>query len=106
VGETAAGIPKEFKLGQNYPNPFNPATQIAYQLPGQRHVTLTVYNVIGQEIARLVDEMQEPGYKTISWNAGRMPSGVYYYRLQAAEFVETKSYCLSGEDRSGFPGNK
>src|ERR1041385_1780780 len=88
VGSSSLPLPTTFALNQNYPNPFNPATIINFQLPVSSYVTLKVYNVLGQEIALLVNEMQEAGYKSIEWNASNIPSGVYFYRLQAGDFVE------------------
>ena len=79
--------PHEFRVYQNYPNPFNPATVIRYQLPVQSHVTLRVFNVPGQQVAVLVDEMQEAGYKSVEWDAAGIPSGVYFYRLEAVSIT-------------------
>ncbi len=80
-------IPKEFALEQNYPNPFNPATTINYQLPAQSQVTLKIFDVLGREVATLVNGVQAPGYKSVAWDAsstnGGMPSGIYFYRLSA-----------------------
>jgi hypothetical protein len=80
--------PKTFELSQNYPNPFNPATHIRYQLPQATQVSLTIYNMLGQEVRKLVDAQQPAGYHTAIWdgrdNSGRsVPTGVYHYRLQA-----------------------
>jgi len=81
-------IPDRFSISQNYPNPFNPATQIFYQLPRDSHVTIEIYNILGQKIITLVDRPEEAGYYNISWrgvdSAGReVPSGIYLYKIQA-----------------------
>jgi len=81
-------IPDRFSISQNYPNPFNPATQIFYQLPRDSHVTVEIYNILGQKIITLVDRPEEAGYYNISWrgvdSAGReVPSGIYLYKIQA-----------------------
>lgn len=79
-------LPMEFALGQNYPNPFNPTTIITYALPVDSHVSLRVYNVLGQEVCVLADGMQEAGYKTVEWDSrtttgAQSASGVYFIRL-------------------------
>ncbi len=86
--------PETYSLEQNYPNPFNPVTVIRYQLPVDSWVTLKVYNVLGEEVATLVDEMQEAGYKIRKWNAGVMSSSVYYYKLNAGKFQEIRKMIL------------
>jgi len=83
-------LPAQFALKQNYPNPFNPSTTIKYELPKASHVTLTVYDLLGREVARLVNDLEEPGYKTVEWNGGELASGVYFYRLQAGDCVQTR----------------
>jgi hypothetical protein len=84
----------EYKLEQNYPNPFNPTTSIKYQIPTVAHVTLKVFDVLGREVATLVDGIEEPGYKSVRWNANDVASGLYFYRLQAGSFIETKKMLL------------
>jgi hypothetical protein len=93
------GLPHRFSLGQNYPNPFNPTTEIAFELPTRSLVTLTVYNVLGQRVATLVDEVLLAGGYVADWDAtsddGRpVASGVYLYRLAADSFVQTKKMVL------------
>lgn len=94
VDELAENLPQEFGLQQNYPNPFNPTTRIKYQLPIQSHVTLKVYNLMGQEVSTLVDRVEEPGYKSVQWDANGVASGMYFCRLQAGSFVNVKKLIL------------
>lgn len=72
----------EYSLLQNYPNPFNPSTKIEYTLPFDSHVKLKIYNMIGEQVATLVDEVKPPGYNEAIWNAGNIPSGIYLYSLE------------------------
>src|SRR5207302_4378468 len=78
-------LPRSFFLYQNYPNPFNPATTIRYDLPRQSRVSLRVYTILGQELVNLVDDVQEAGEHSVRFNASNYASGVYFYRLQAAD---------------------
>ena len=86
--------PKEFKLEQNFPNPFNPTTKIQYQLPQDARVTLKVYDILGSEVATLVNEEQEAGYKEVQFNGNNIASGMYVYRLQAGDFISTKKMLM------------
>jgi plastocyanin len=103
VATTIAGVennqtasqPNAFRLEQNYPNPFNPSTLISFDLPIQTFVSLKVYNLIGQEVATLVNEQIVAGRYSKTWNAGSMTSGVYFYRLQTASFSETKKLIIT-----------
>ena len=89
-----SNMPGLFGLSQNYPNPFNPTTAISYQLPAVSHVTLKVYNLLGQEVATLADEVKQAGFYTANWDASSFSSGVYFYRLQTGSFVQTKKLIL------------
>jgi photosystem II stability/assembly factor-like uncharacterized protein len=94
VASTADRLPVSFALRQNYPNPFNPSTTIRFALPHRSHVTLTVYNTLGQQVAQLVNSDIAAGYHEVQFNASNLASGVYFYRMQAGSYVETKSLCL------------
>lgn len=80
-------LPRKFSLEQNYPNPFNPFTIINYQLANSRFVSIKVYNLLGQEVATLVDEVQDAGFKSVEWDAKNIASGVYVYRMKAGDVV-------------------
>ncbi|MBT8390957.1 MAG: T9SS type A sorting domain-containing protein, partial [Ignavibacteria bacterium] len=87
-------IPKEYKLEQNYPNPFNPSTTIRYSLPKESFVTLKVYNLLGEEVATLINGEQIIGNYEIEFDASDLSSGIYLYSIQAGDFVETKKMIL------------
>ena len=87
-------VPGALLLAQNFPNPFNPATAITYTLPSQAHVKLAVYNTLGQEVARLVDGIQDAGHKSITWDASSLPSGVYLCRLETGGVAQTRKMLL------------
>jgi hypothetical protein len=87
-------MPDRFSLSQNYPNPFNPSTRIAFSIAKTTRVELRVLDVLGRNVALLVDGEKQPGSYEVEWRAGSLPSGVYLYRLQAGEFVETKRMLL------------
>jgi hypothetical protein len=83
-----------FELMQNYPNPFNPSTNIEFRIENFRFVSLKVYDILGNEVANLVNEEKDPGNYKISFNAARLSSGIYFYTLSAGNFVETKKMIL------------
>ena len=87
-------VAEQFELLQNYPNPFNPATNITFTIPVSSHVTLEVFDVAGRRVATLVNENHSPGTHTVTWDASRVASGVYLYRLQAGDFRQTRSMML------------
>jgi hypothetical protein len=87
-------VPSEFKLYQNYPNPFNPMTNIKFQIPKAGFVKLVIYDIIGREIATLVNEELTPGIYEVQWDGSNYPSGVYYYRLKAGDYSDTKKMVL------------
>jgi hypothetical protein len=87
-------LPTAYGLSQNHPNPFNPTTEIVFSLPQASVVTLEVYNIVGQRVA-LLDEGRYPaGEHIVTWDAAAYASGVYFYRLTAGEFVDTKKMVL------------
>jgi photosystem II stability/assembly factor-like uncharacterized protein len=87
-------IPKGFVLSQNYPNPFNPSTNISFALPKSGFVTLKVYDMVGKEVATLVNESKTAGNYIIGFNASNLPSGVYFYKIESSNFVDTKKMLL------------
>ena len=97
--QSPAELPAEFALEQNYPNPFNPATSITYVLPHNAYVKVAVYNVLGEEVASLIDGQQSAGEHSVIWNGttsrgDTVPSGIYFYRLSAGQFVDTRKMLL------------
>jgi hypothetical protein len=87
VGVAQPRIPVEFQLGQNYPNPFNPSTTIRFQLPHRSRIRLIIFNILGQEVARLVDQEMNGGYFERTWNAN-VASGMYFYRMEAISITD------------------
>ena len=83
INKISDNIPNGFVLSQNYPNPFNPSTSIKFSVPQKSIVIITIYNVLGEEISKLVNEEFSPGTYETNWNAANYPSGVYYYQLIA-----------------------
>lgn len=87
-------IPQKFALEQNYPNPFNPSTIINFSLAKGGQVTLSVYDLLGQQVSELVNERREAGVYEVKFDGSNLSSGVYFYRLQAGDFVATKRLLL------------
>ena len=95
TGIASTGIrPSEFSLGQNYPNPFNPGTTITYDLSRAAYVSLRVYNMLGQEVATLVDGLKQPGSYAVRFNPSGLASGMYFYRMAAGQFVQTRRFVV------------
>jgi hypothetical protein len=94
VSDLTSEIPNRIALHQNYPNPFNPTTVINYELPKGEYVRLAVYDMLGREVATLVNGAQEAGYKSVEFSAANLPSGIYTYRLTAGTYVEVKKMLL------------
>ncbi|MBQ33383.1 MAG: hypothetical protein CMG32_00765 [Candidatus Marinimicrobia bacterium] len=97
--KSASTVSTTFALHPAYPNPFNPITTLRYNLPEQAQVTLTIYDLMGREVTRLVNTTQEPGFKSVQWNATNsfgkpVSAGVYLYQVRAGEFVQTKKMVL------------
>ena len=88
-------LPLANQLLQNYPNPFNPSTTIRYGLPNRSQVTLTVFNTLGQQVAQLINGEMEAGFHEVKFDGAELSSGVYFYRLQAVMYVETKKFVLT-----------
>ncbi|MGA9116398.1 MAG: right-handed parallel beta-helix repeat-containing protein [Bacteroidota bacterium] len=88
--EEPPGFPRAYALHQNYPNPFNPVTTISYEIPTQSRVTLALFDVLGREVATLARGVEEPGFRSVRFDAHGLASGVYYYRLKAGDFVATR----------------
>jgi len=93
ISENGVSNPTEYRLSQNYPNPFNPVTTISYQLPKSSSVKLSVYDIKGRLIETLVNEQKNAGYYSIYWNSENVVSGLYFYRIDAGEFICVKK-CL------------
>jgi hypothetical protein len=94
IDQNESGLQTAFALDQNYPNPFNPSTTIRYGLPHSSHVTLTIYNTLGQQVAQLVNEQQQAGYHDAVFRGDGLASGVYFYRFEAGSFVSVKKLLM------------
>jgi hypothetical protein len=87
-------VPVSFALKQNYPNPFNPSTEISFDLPKASQVEVTIFNVLGQQVESLVNDQLDAGSHIVTWDASQYSSGVYFYRIQTDENVDTKKMML------------
>ncbi len=94
VNESTSNIPEKYELFQNYPNPFNPTTTITYSLPKNSFVTLTIYDLLGREVATLVNEEKHSGTYKVTWNAQNKPSGIYFYKITAGGYSKINKMIL------------
>jgi hypothetical protein len=94
LNDEKSNMPVDFELFQNYPNPFNPVTNIRFTVPRSSNVSITIYNIIGKEIAQVVNEFKNPGNYLVTYDASKQSSGVYFYRMQAGNFTNTKKLLL------------
>jgi hypothetical protein len=92
--EPLSGLPRNYSFEKNYPNPFNPATTFRFALPERTHVELDVYNLAGQLVTRLVNDTREAGIHQIQWDAGGLPSGIYFVRMSTDAFTKTQKVTL------------
>jgi hypothetical protein len=94
MGEPSVEVPAQYSLKQNYPNPLNPSTIVKYDLPIATHTHVKMYDILGREVASLVDEDRPAGYHQVSFDGGRFSSGVYFYRMEAGGFASVKKLLL------------
>lgn len=94
ISEERSKLPNRFSLEQNYPNPFNPTTVISYSIPQSSNVSIKIFDLLGREIETLISKKQSQGYYSINFDATDIPSGTYFYRIKAGNFVETKKMML------------
>ena len=94
IGDDINAIPTEFGLSQNYPNPFNPTTSIEYRVSSNENVSIKVYNMLGQEVMTLVNEVKSPGTYNVKMDGSQLASGVYIYRMAAGSFSSVKKFVL------------
>ena len=94
VHENNQSLPSHITLRQNYPNPFNPTTTIGYDIPKLSRVYLVIYDILGRQIQNLVNGEKPPGHYQVTFDANNLPSGVYFYSLQAGNYIETKKLML------------
>ena len=94
AGNISAGNVKEYKLNQNYPNPFNPSTQLEFGISKLGFVSLRIYDILGKEVATIVNEKLSPGIYKYEFNGSNLSSGIYFYTIKAGDFTETKKMTL------------
>ena len=94
VSQIGTEVPETYNLKQNYPNPFNPTTKINFAIPKQGFTTLKVYDMLGREVTRLVNEMKTPGNYSVDFNASTLSSGVYFYKLEVNGYADVKRMVL------------
>ena len=94
VENNIAQVPEGYRLLQNYPNPFNPTTNISFHIPSNAYVSLKIYDVLGKEVVNLISAEMEAGEHSVTWDASRMTSGIYFYHLKSGSFSETKKLIL------------
>jgi hypothetical protein len=94
IQEISGEVPGEFNLSQNFPNPFNPITSIQYSISSKQFVKLKIYDLLGREIAILVNDEKPAGTYKVEFDASQLSSGIYFYKLQSGSFVETKKMIL------------
>lgn len=87
-------LPDQYSLEQNYPNPFNASTTINYSLPYPGNVKLDIYDILGRKVETLIEKQQQAGYHHVIWNAKDISTGMYFYKLQAGDYIETKKMVL------------
>lgn len=95
IAEDMMNLPKKFEMFQNYPNPFNPQTSIKYTLPKTANVKIEVYNILGQRVATLVDDVQKAGMYVVTFDAGKLASGLYLYTIRAEDFYAVKKMIVT-----------
>jgi hypothetical protein len=94
VSEAAEFMPEELLLSQNYPNPFNPSTTITFTLPQRGRVRLEIFNLLGEKVATVLDEVRAPGTHSVHWQPQNLPSGTYLYRLETKGYSQTRKLLL------------
>jgi flagellar hook assembly protein FlgD len=94
IENNVTGIPTEFSLAQNYPNPFNPTTNISFAIPTESFVSIKIYDILGKEVSKIVNETKQAGYYNFNFDATSLSSGMYFYKIEAGNFVQTKRMLL------------